>query len=42
MVALSLLCLKQDRNVDVVVPYFAPSAIEKMAKLINAYCKIKN
>ena len=33
MVALlSLLCLKQDRNIDVVVPYFAPSAIEKMAK----------
>ncbi|NLN41228.1 MAG: NTP transferase domain-containing protein [Clostridiales bacterium] len=29
---LSLLCIKQDGNLDVVVPYSAPSAIEKMAE----------
>jgi len=29
---LSLICFKQDRDLDVVVPYSAPSAIEKMAE----------
>lgn len=28
----SLLCLKQDRTIDVVIPYTAPRAIEEMAK----------
>ena len=33
MIALvSLMCFKQDRDIDVVIPYTAPAAIEKMAE----------